>query len=157
MSCGTKVVVTADPRRQLAELYQRIVQDELQLPATIEEDGDVLFEHPDLGEFCISLKAEKDPERMLLMLPAFVFDATRWATLEDLMRICNTVNVKFTLATLTVHENANNSITASVRLLLAKPDMSPDEALLRGVITRAMSSIKSAVEEFTDELRKLGE
>lgn len=40
-----------DPSRQLAELYQRVVQDELGLEATIEDDGDVLFEHPELGGF----------------------------------------------------------------------------------------------------------
>ena len=154
-SCGTKVAGKADPKRQLAELYQRVVQDELGLLATIEEDGDVLFEHPDLGGLFISLNAEKDPECMRLMLPAFVVDATRWASLEDLIRICNRVNVKAKLATLTVHEDANDSVTASVGLVLAAPDTSPDEALLRGVISRAMSSIKTAVEKFSDELQKL--
>ena len=154
-SCGTKAAVAVDPGRKLAELYQRVVQDELGLSATIEEDGDVLFDHPDLGGFFISLNAEKDPECMRLMLPAFAFDATRWAALEDLMRICNGINVKSKLATLTVHEDANISITASVGLVLAAPDTSPDEALVRAVINRAMSSIKSAVEKFAAELQKL--
>jgi hypothetical protein len=70
---------------------------------------------------------------MKFILPAFVVEATRWATAEDLMRICNGVNVRFKLATLSLHENANNGVTASGRPLLAPPDTMPDETLLRAI------------------------
>ncbi len=145
----------SDPTRRLAELYQRVVQEELELPATIEEDGDVLFTHPELGDFFISLNAEKDPEYMKLVFPAFLFDATRDVASEDLVRLCNNLNVHAKLAILTFHGEANDSVAAHVGLLLAPPDCWPDEALLRGVIRRAMSSIRSVVEKFADELANL--
>lgn len=143
-----------DPSRQLAELYQRVVQDELGLEATIEDDGDVLFEHPEMGGFFISLSVAFDPGYMKLALPSFcdVSGVER----DDLLRICNTVNVgRGQLATLTVHEAAEGNICASVTLLLATPGKMPDEALLRGVIGRAFSSIRSAAEAFFGELAKL--
>lgn len=144
----------SDARRQLAELYQRVVQDELGLVATIDEDGDILFDHPDLGGLFISLNADRDPEYMKLMLPAF-FDATRGVSRHDLVQICNRLNATAKLTSLTVREDALGSVVACVGLLLAAPDTSPDEAILRGVIARAMSSIKSAVERFAAELQKL--
>lgn len=140
-------------RRQLAEIYQRVVQDVLGFAATIEEDGDILFEHPDLGGCFISLNAERDPEYMKLMLPAF-FDATRGVSRHDLVEICNRINTTAKLTALTVREDAGGSVVACVGLLLAAPDTSPSEALLRGVIGRAMSSIESAVKLFADELEK---
>ncbi|MEA2569233.1 MAG: hypothetical protein QOI24_1234 [Acidobacteriota bacterium] len=145
----------SDPKRLLAELYQRVVQDELGLLATIEDDGDVLFRHPDLGDFFISLNAEKDPEYMKLVFPAFLFDETRGVAPEDLIRVCNKLNVHAQLAILTFHEEADDTIAAHVGLLLAAPDVFPDETLLRGVIRRAMSSIRSVVEKFADELSRL--
>lgn len=144
----------SDARRQLAELYQRVVQDELGQVATITEDGDILFEHPDLGGFFISLNGDRDPEYMKLMLPAF-FDATRGVSRHDLVQICNRLNATAKLTSLIVHENAEGSVSARVGLLLAAVDTPPDEALLRGVIARAMSSIKSAVDLFAAELQKL--
>lgn len=146
----------SDARRQLAELYQRVVQDELGLAATIEEDGDILFEHPDLGGFFLSLNADRDPEYMRLMLPTF-FDSTRGVSRDDLVQICNRINCTAKLTSLTVREDAGGSVVAQVGLLLAAPDTPPDEALLRAVIGRAMSSIKGAIEDFAKELQKLND
>ncbi|HXU34774.1 MAG TPA: hypothetical protein VN937_00140 [Blastocatellia bacterium] len=151
---STSVPTATHPRRRLAELYQRVVQDELGLLATIEEDGDILFEHPDLGGFFISLNAEQDPEYMKLMLPAF-FDATRGVSRDHLVQICNRINSTARLTSLTVHEDAGGSVSAWVGLLLAAPDAMPEEALLRGVIGRAMSSIIATVKLFGDELEKI--
>jgi hypothetical protein len=144
----------SDPGRQLAELYQRVVQDELGLIATIAEDGDILLEHPDLGEFFISLNADQDPEYMKLMLPAF-FDATRGVSRHDLVQICNRINSTAKLTTLIVHEDEGGSVSAWVGLLLASPETNPDEGILRAVIGRAMSSIIGALELFGEEIQKL--
>lgn len=75
---------------------------------------------------------------------------------EVLVRSCNRVNVKGKLATLTVHDEAGGNVGASVALLLAAPGRMPDEALLRGVIGRAFSSIQSAAEELFSELENQG-
>lgn len=145
--------------RQLAELYQRVVQDELGLVARIEDDGDVLFTHPEFGEFFISLNAERDPEFMRMMLPAF-FSANQGVSKQDLIEICNRINAKARLTILSVYDDEHGSVVASVGLVLAAPDAVPNEQLLRGVIGRAMSSMKSALEKFgqaVDERMALGE
>ena len=59
------------------------------------------------------------------------------------------------ITSLTVREDVGGNVVAQVGLLLAAPDTAPDEALLRAVIDRAMSSIKGAIEEFAKELQKL--
>jgi len=41
----------AVPKQRLGELHQRVVLNELGLAATIEENGDVLLEHPELDCF----------------------------------------------------------------------------------------------------------
>jgi len=134
-------------RRKLADLYKRVVQDELGFAATVDKDGDIFFEHPDLGELFISLNADRDPEYMKLMLPAF-FDASRGVSRGDLVEICNRINCTAKLTSLTVRDDAEGSVVASVGLLLAAPDTAPSEALLRGVIKRAMSSLEGAVKKF---------
>lgn len=144
----------SDARRQLAELYQRVVQDELGLLATIAEDGDILFEHPELGEMFISLNADRDPEHMKLMLAAF-FDATRGVSRHHLVEICNRINSTAKLASLTVHEDDAGSVSAWVGLVLAAPDKMPNEVLLRAVVDRALSSIIATVKLFAEELQKL--
>ncbi|MGD0498834.1 MAG: hypothetical protein ABSC23_10415 [Bryobacteraceae bacterium] len=138
--------------RQLAELHQRVVQDELGLPATIDEAGYVNFEHPDLGELYISLN-ESIPEYMQFVC-LFYRDETR--ALEDLMRVCNNVNSSELLAVLTVDDTCF-VVSAKVQMFLAEHGRMPDEALLRAVIGRVMSSIKGAIEEFAKELQNLAE
>jgi len=61
-AAAARVALTTDSKPQLAELYQPVVRDEPGLTATIEENGNVLFEHPELGGFFISLNAERHPE-----------------------------------------------------------------------------------------------
>ena len=44
-----KGVPMSTPGQQLAELHQRVVQEELGLPATIDDRDCVVFEHPELS------------------------------------------------------------------------------------------------------------
>jgi hypothetical protein len=159
-SCGTKMagtrVVAAPPSPpspdynvELAELHQRVVQEELGLLATIDESGYVNFEN-ELGKLYIVLQ-KSIPEYMGLHC---MFYRGETHALQNLRRICNSVNESSLLALLTVDDSCF-VVSAKVQLFLAGHGRMPDEILLRGVISRAMSSIKSAVEEFADELRKL--
>ncbi len=102
------------PGQQLAELYQRVVQEELGLSATIDEQESVLFEHPELGTFFIGLNAAKMPEYMRLSLPGF-FDASQGVARDDLVRLCNHLNAKANLATLVVHDGDEGNVDAWVR------------------------------------------
>lgn len=138
----------SDPKRDLAELYQRVVQDELGLEATIDDDRDVSFRYPELGLFYFLLNAE-DPECMRLTY-AFL-DATCGIAREELTTLCNTVNRGAKLAFLTVQDTDDGYyVSASVGMVLAAPDAIPAEALLKVVISRAVGAIKSAVTRLLD-------
>ena len=146
----------ADYNVKLSQLHQRVWQDELGLLATIGEHGDIQVKHPDLGELKIDLY-EYSPEMMSLKCTFFGdYDNPGSAHVarahEDLMRICNSVNLH-ERAKLWVHA-PYSVVSASVELVLAAPGRMPDEALLRGVIGRVMSEIKRAAEEFAAELQK---
>lgn len=140
----------SDYNKELSELYQRVVQIVLQLPATIDEGGSVYFEHPDLGELYIALDGS-NPEWMDLV---WMIDRIETHAFEDLLRICNNVNLTPWPAVLTVDES-NLIVSANVALFVAAKGQMPDETLLRGVIGQAMSVLKDAVAAFEDELQSL--
>jgi predicted RNA-binding Zn ribbon-like protein len=147
--------IVSDYNKELSELHQRVVQDEFGLSATIDDMGWILFEDSDLGEMTINLR-EYNQEYMNLHGVVFGdYENTR--AREDLLRGCNSVNCSLNssqeLARLTLSDTYN-VVHASVALVLAATGRMPDEALLRTVIVRAMSSVKAAAREFADELEK---
>jgi hypothetical protein len=146
----------SDYNQALSKLHQRVVHIALQTPATIDDMGWILFNDSDLGEMIINLR-EYNPEYM--NLHAVVFgDYKNTRSRQDLLRACNSANCELDssqdLARLTVSETYN-VVRASVALVVAEPSSMPDEAFLRTVIVRAMSSIKAAAKEFADELQNL--
>ena len=140
----------ADYNKKLSELHQRVVQDKLRVPATIDESGWVQFKQPGLGDLTIHLR-EYNPEYMNIECS---FEGHETQAHEDLMRICNSLNHGGEIAQLSV-SNTSSYVSASVRLLLASPGRMPDEALVREVIGIAMSSIKSVAAQLGEELPKL--
>lgn len=138
----------ADYNVELSQLHRRVWQDELGLPATIDEYGWVDFGSTDLGELCIMLR-EYSPERMTLSVKFFTDDTL---SSTDLLRICNNVN-RLEDAKLTVNE-AHGVVRAELSLLLGEKGRIPSEALLRGIIGPAIEKIVQAMEEFTKELKK---
>lgn len=140
----------SDYNKELSELYRRTVQIVLQLPARIDEGGDVYFEHPHLGELCISLDGSK-PEWMDL---AWMINRVETHAPVDLLRICNNVNLTPWPAVLTVDES-NLIVSASVALFVAAEGRMPDEALVRAVLGQAMSVLEEAIEAFEVEIQKL--
>lgn len=139
----------SDYNKELSELYQRAVQIVLQLPARIDEDGDVYFEHPHLGELYIAVNGS-NPERMDLV---WMINRLETHAPEDLLRICNSVNLTPWPVVLTVDENL--IVSANVALFVAAEGRMPDEALIRAVIGQAMSVIEGAIEAFEVEIQKL--
>jgi hypothetical protein len=148
----------SDYNEALCELHQEVVQDELGLSAAIDEDGRIQFKDPDLGELIINLR-EYNPEYMNLHCVIFGdYKGTRAP--EDILRVCNSVNCSLDdsqeLARLKATFGVGyNVVRASVAAVLAAPRRMPEEALLRAVIVRALSSVKAAAKEFADELGKL--
>lgn len=144
-------LTVADYNVELSQLHHRVWQEELGLPATIDEYGWVDFGATNLGELCIILR-EYSPEGMQLSVKFFT-DPTLPG--EHLLRICNSVN-SLVDAKLTVNE-PYGVVRASLYLLLEEDGQMPDEALLRAVIGPAIRKIVQAMEEFTKELQKLAD
>jgi len=145
----------SDYNEELSELHQLVVNEELGLPATIDEDGWIQFSHPDLGELETVLR-EYNPEYMMLQCRFFQDDTRKK---DDLIRICNAVNGS-EFAKLWVSDAG--AVRACIGLFVApstgmtiKGKLLPDEDLLRGVYRLAMSAIAASVEEFATELQKL--
>jgi hypothetical protein len=149
--------VMSDYNEELSKLHHRVVQIVLQIPATIDDMGWILFNDPDLGEMTINLR-EYNPEFMHLTGVVFE-DYQNTRAYEDLLRACNSANFELNssqeLARLVVSENYN-VVRASVALVVAEPNTMPGEAFLKTVIVRAMSSIKAAGKEFGEALQKIG-
>ncbi len=140
----------ADYNQRLSQLHQRVWQDELELPATIDEYGWIEFEPTALGELSIILR-EYNPEGMTLSIR--FFDDPTYSR-GDLMRICNSVNA-LEDAKLTVSDTYS-VVRASIHLLLAPPGRMPDEGLLRAIVDPAVSAIKNAIDAFAKELQTVG-
>jgi hypothetical protein len=146
----------SDYNEELSELHQLVVNEELGLPATIDEDGWIQFTHPDLGDLETVLR-EYNPEYMMVQC-RFFQDETRKK--EDLIRICNGVNGR-EFAKLWVSDAA--AVRAGIGLFVAAPrtqltikgKLLPDKDLLRGVYRLAMAAMIAVVKEFTTELQKL--
>jgi len=139
----------ADYNVELSQLHRRVWQDELGLPATIDEYGWVDFGSTDLGELCIMLR-EYSPDGMELSVKFFT-DAS--VPNEDLLRICNNVN-RSEDAKLTVN-SPYGVVRASLYLLLAEEGQIPEEGLVRAVIGRAIEKVVQTMEAFTKELQNL--
>ncbi len=140
----------ADYNVKLSQFHQRVWQDMLGLPATIDENGWIQFGDTSLGELAIVLR-EYNPEGMKLEVN---FAAVPGRSQSEVLQILNNVNV-YEDATLHASFGVQAYIYASIYLLLAEKGRMPDEGLLRAVIGPAISKIKSAMEEFASELKKL--
>jgi hypothetical protein len=137
----------------LAKLYKSVIEEELGLLATIDEDGDVRFKHPDLGGFYLSINEEKDPEYMMLVFPAF-FDAKQGVSEEKLMEICNTLNGRCKGVKLHMANTEDKDVNATAEMIVAAPDTLPTKEHLKGIMKRVMSMVASAVKQFVEEVQK---
>jgi hypothetical protein len=145
----------SDYNEELSELHQHVVEDELGLPATIDDDGWIQFSYPEFGEFETVLR-EYNPEYMMLQC-RFFHDEARQK--DDLIRICNAVN-EDEFAKLSVSDAG--AVRARVGLFVApttgmtiQGKVLPDEDLLRAVYRLAMKAIDESVGAFATKLKAL--
>ncbi len=136
----------------LAALYQTVIQEELGLVARVDDEGDVVFRHPDLGTMFFSL-SEGDPEFMRLIYPGFVDADDLKITRAELQDVVNTVNYRCKGVKLSIPQEgaAAGRVSGSIESFIAGPDRLPDEALLRAIIARCMSAIRHGVGELLKE------
>jgi hypothetical protein len=148
-------------KTKLAELYQRVVQEELGLVATIDEDDDVVFKHPDVGTLFFSLDAERDPEFLRLVFPRFVNAEELGVTMAQLYEVLNTVNTTNKAVKVYIGQADRDSdeprVSASIEAFIGAQDEMPDEALLRAIIGRTVSALRSGADEVIDVAADLAE
>lgn len=141
----------------LSALYQTVVQEELGLVASYDDEGDVVFKHPDLGVMYFSL-SDSDPEFLRLVYPSFVqadeLDLTRGQFLE----VINIVNNRCKAIKLTLPQDSAERaarVSASVESFVAAPDTLPDVALLRAIVARCVSAIRHGAGELVKQSLEL--
>lgn len=140
----------------LAALYQTVIQEELGLVARVDDDGDVVFRHPDMGTMFFSL-SESDPEFLRLVYPGFVDAGDLKMAPAQLQEAINAINHRCKGVKLSVPQEgaAAGRISASIESFIAGPDKLPDEALVRAIIARCVSAIRHGVAELLKEAIEL--
>jgi hypothetical protein len=137
----------------LAKRYKKAVEDQLGLIAKKDEVDDVVFKHPDLGNFYFSLDAENDPEYLMLVFPNFMDkDATGGDRLK-LLEAVNRVNGKSKCAKLSVRPGEEANVIATVECIVAAPNEMPSEEFLNATIQRMFSTISACVKALVAEVR----
>lgn len=137
----------------LAALYQTVVQEELGLVARIDDDGDVLFRHPDLGTMFFSL-SESDPEFLRLVYPSFVDASELSLSRAQFLEVINSVNNRCKAVKLTLQQDRADRpgrVSASVESFVAAPDTLPAEALLRATVERCVAVIRHSAGELVKD------
>ena len=133
----------------LATLYQTVVQEELGFVASIDDDGDVVFRHPDMGVMYFSL-SQSDPEFLRLVYPGFAEASDFEVSRAQLLDIISVVNNESKAVKLTLQDDLDGKpgrMSASVESFVAAANTPPDEALLRGIVARCISVIRHGVTE----------
>lgn len=137
----------------LTSLYQTVVQEELGLVARVDDEGDVVFRHPDLGTMFFSL-SESDPEFLRLVYPSFVDAGELGLSRAQLMEVINTVNNRCKAVKLTLQQDRGDKlgrVSASVESFVAAADSLPAEALLRATVARCVSAVRHGTAELLKE------
>ncbi|KRC73264.1 hypothetical protein D3C87_404490 [compost metagenome] len=143
----------------LAALYQSVVQEELGLVARVDDDGDVLFRHPDLGTMFFSL-SESDPEFMRLVYPSFVDANELGVTRLQLLEVVNAVNHGCKAVKLSVQAASGPTagrVSASIESFVAAPDKLPAPELLRAIVARCVSAIRHSAGQVLKDALELSQ
>ncbi|AVJ29783.1 hypothetical protein [Achromobacter spanius] len=141
----------------LSALYQTVVQEELGLVASFDEQGDVVFKHPDMGIMYFSL-SDSDPEFLRLVYPSFVQADELELTREQFLEVINVVNNRCKAIKLTLpQEEAGRParVSASVESFVAGPDTLPNLALLRAIVARCVSAVRHGAHELVKQSMEL--
>lgn len=125
----------------LAARLIKVVQEELGLMARLDDDGDVVFRHPDLGTLYFSL-SENDLAFMRLVYPGFAEAEDLGVTREQLMEVINDVNHR--CKSVKIYAPREARVSAAIECFLAGGDEIPEEALLRAIAGRCLAAIRYA-------------
>ena len=136
-----------DPKA-LAKIYETAVTEQLGVIAKIDDDNDVVFKYPELGNMFFSLDAENDPEFMRLVYPNFTDQRLTGGDVEKLRDAVNTVNMSNKCVKLYLREDRSDSsmnVTASVEFLVAGTNVAPTQEHINATIKRTVSALRAGV------------
>lgn len=137
----------SDNKAKLRELYQEALKYKSQEDA----DGDLRFEVPGLGHFCIIL-LEDDPEFLKIDYPYF-YDNSKNKALgkTEFCIAAEEVSRKFKAAKISVQwteQDQTWNASAHIEAFIAGPDKLPDLELLKEILYRNITAIESARDAF---------
>ena len=144
----------SDTKAELQKIYKDALSD---YNPSIDADGDVTFRHPDFGHFFISIDSDGDPEYFRMVFPIFADDQQLGLGKVDLLELANEVNSLVKGVKMTVRYDSNDrtwNVSAQVEAFIAPPDTNPDAELVKKIIRRYISAIRTGVTRFVTEARK---
>ena len=139
--------------KALAERYKLAVEEQLSLVAKIDETNDVVFKHPDLGTFYFSLDAVKDPEYLMLVFPNFVDKDATGGDKTKLLEAVNKVNRKSKGVKLSMRDDDDANVMATVECFVAASNEGPSQEFLNATIERTFSSMRACVGTLVEEIK----
>ncbi|MES2901576.1 MAG: hypothetical protein V4723_17740 [Pseudomonadota bacterium] len=148
----TKERITA---HDLASRYQNAINN-LGLNAKIDEEGDVIFKHLDLGSMFLSCDAAQDPEFMMLVFPNFASKDSLGLTRDQLLLAINAVNTKSKAVKLGIRVDTIETqcdVIATIECFLAAPNQAPSEEILNATIGRNLSALRASVKNLLTEAK----
>ena len=141
--------------KELADRYKVAVEEQLGLIAKIDEDNHVVFRHPDVGTFFIPLNAENDPEYFRMVFANFADKRLTGGDKSKLLNLLNRVNSKYKGACLTMNDDDEGNVWATVNGFLGAPDQGPSEEILNSVLARYFSALRTAVDGLFSEAKEI--
>lgn len=144
-------------KKELAELYVSLLNDELNLKGKRDDDNDVVFHFEEFGTLFYSIDAD-DPEYMMLVFPNFANLESLDLTKPQLMHAINLVNGTNKAAKLFVPEiflATTCEVSATVECFLAGDDQAPNPALLRATVRRNLSALLDGARSLLVEADKM--
>jgi hypothetical protein len=144
-------------KKELAELYVSLVNEELSLKGKRDDDDDVIFHFDDFGTMFYSIDAD-DPEYMMLVFPNFANLESLSLTKAQLMHAINLVNGTNKAAKLFVPEvflESTCDVSATIECFLAGDDQAPSPALLRATVRRNLSALLDGARNLLIEADKM--
>lgn len=142
--------------KALAEIYKKAITEKLGLVAEIDGDNDVIFKHPDLGSFFISLDAEDDPEFMRLVFPNFMDERLTGGDKEKLLALVNTVNMQNKAVKLYLRPDKSDgtmNVSAAAEFFVAGQDQAPTQEHINAIIKRTVTAIKAGIENLLKQAK----
>jgi hypothetical protein len=137
---------------ELAKLHKKVVENELGVIGTLDEDGDVTFKVPGIGHFVIPNLADSDPEYFVMAHYNFGRPNSFGGDRSLMLHYANEVNRTVKAGKVFIQDNEANGlyVSATVESFLGGHDEPPSEEILKKVILRNYRALTYSVEKYRE-------